>query len=107
LSTPEYIPADYSYDCSMKLPVFDQDGDLCQVTVPFDMRAAANSWQANTGLYYYPFRERAYSEEFDQVSMSYLAQEFLNTYLIGWGELSGQIQVEGGGTWLEPESTLA
>jgi len=107
LSTPEYIPADYSYPMETLVPLFDEDGDLAQTNPSFDMRASANSWHEAGGVYTYPFQECVFSEQLDIMLLNIATQLFQYQYQIGWGELGGTASGGSDGTWIEPDSQLA
>lgn len=107
MSTPTYNNHFYLYECDTTLPVFDEDGDLAQITVPFDMKASADRWHVPDMTYDYPFQECAFHEQIDFVCFSALAQLFQNIYGAGWGELGGSSRGDEPGTWIEPQGQLA
>lgn len=107
MSTPEYINSDYSYDAGIRVPLFDEDGDLAVTTVPFDVRASQDMWHEPGASYPFPNQECVNHEQIDICSMAILAQLFQDMYMVGWGELGGASQSGDSGSWEEPASMFA
>lgn len=92
------------YDTDMTVPLLDVDGDLATVNLQASLRSAGSEWHiADDPFWNYTYQEAALHNQLMLAMLGVCAQLFLDSALVGWGELGARRFADSdGGNWQEP-----